>query len=163
MIRIAILDDEKADLEKEEQITRQYFYNRQAESEIATYQSVEWFLLGLTEEQFEVNTYRYIAKDTMEKGLNAAYETLLPILLAKEERYYIVKKRSELEKIAYSDIFYVKKEGKCAVIVHRNGETSVRDSLSAVEKALGSREFIVADRGYLANIRHVMKMKSREI
>ena len=176
MIRIAILDDEKADLEKEEQITRQYFYNRQAESEIATYQSVEWFLLGLTEEQFdiyildaempvkngievakeirklypepviiyvtnhlnyaveayEVNTYRYIAKDTMEKGLNAAYETLLPILLAKEERYYIVKKRSELEKIAYSDIFYVKKEGKCAVIVHRNGETSVRDSLSAV-------------------------------
>ena len=38
MIRIAILDDEKADLEKEEQITRQYFYNRQAESEIATYQ-----------------------------------------------------------------------------------------------------------------------------
>ena len=110
-----------------------------------------------------VNTYRYIAKDTMEKGLNAAYETLLPILLAKEERYYIVKKRSELEKIAYSDIFYVKKEGKCAVIVHRNGETSVRDSLSAVEKALGSREFIVADRGYLANIRHVMKMKSREL
>lgn len=130
---------------------------------------MEWFLLGLTEEQFdiyildaempvkngievakeirklypepviiyvtnhlnyaveayEVNTYRYIAKDTMEKGLNAAYETLLPILLAKEERYYIVKKRSELEKIAYSDIFYVKKEGKCAVIVHRNGETSV--------------------------------------
>ena len=58
---------------------------------------------------------------------------------------------------------YVKKEGKCAVIVHRNGETSVRDSLSAVEKALGSREFIVADRGYLANIRHVMKMKSREL
>lgn len=206
MIRIAILDDEKADLEKEEQITRQYFYNRQAESEIATYQSVEWFLLGLTEEQFdiyildaempvkngievakeirklypepviiyvtnhlnyaveayEVNTYRYIAKDTMEKGLNAAYETLLPILLAKEERYYIVKKRSELEKIAYSDIFYVKKEGKCAVIVHRNGETSVRDSLSAVEKALGSREFIVADRGYLANIRHMKDRKQRE-
>ena len=54
MIRIAILDDEKADLKKEEQITRQYFYNRQAESEIATYQSVEWFLLGLTEEQFDI-------------------------------------------------------------------------------------------------------------
>lgn len=30
------------------------FYNRQAESEIATYQSVEWFLLGLTEEQFDI-------------------------------------------------------------------------------------------------------------
>ena len=57
MIRIAILDDEKADLEKEEQITRQYFYNRQAESEIATYQSVEWFLLGLTEEHSLISTF----------------------------------------------------------------------------------------------------------
>ncbi len=34
-----------------------------------------------------------LQKDTMEKGLNAAYETLLPILLAKEERYYIVKEK----------------------------------------------------------------------
>lgn len=207
MIRIAILDDEKTDLEMEEQITRQYFCSKQTECETVIYQSVEWFLLGLREEKFdlyildaempgkngievakeirklypepviiyvtnhlnyaveayEVNTYRYIAKNTMEQGLKAAYDTLLPILLAKEERYYIVKKRSELEKIAYSDIFYVKKEGKCAVFVHRNGETSVRESLSAIEKALDSREFIMADRGYLANIRHVMKMKSREL
>lgn len=207
MIRIAILDDEKTDLEMEEQITRQYFCSKQTECETVIYQSVEWFLLGLREEKFdlyildaempgkngievakeirklypepviiyvtnhlnyaveayEVNTYRYIAKNTMEQGLKAVYDTLLPILLAKEERYYIVKKRSELEKIAYSDIFYVKKEGKCAVFVHRNGETSVRESLSAIEKALDSREFIMADRGYLANIRHVMKMKSREL
>lgn len=207
MIRIAILDDEKTDLEMEEQITRQYFCSKQTECETVIYQSVEWFLLGLREEKFdlyildaempgkngievakeirklypepviiyvtnhlnyaveayEVNTYRYIAKNTMEQGLKAAYDTLLPILLAKEERYYIVKKRSELEKIAYSDIFYIKKEGKCAVFVHRNGETSVRESLSAIEKALDSREFIMADRGYLANIRHMMKMKSREL
>lgn len=180
MIRIAILDDEKADLEKEEQITRQYFYNRQAESEIATYQSVEWFLLGLTEEQFdiyildaempvkngievakeirklypepviiyvtnhlnyaveayEVNTYRYIAKDTMEKGLNAAYETLLPILLAKEERYYIVKKRSELEKIAYSDIFYVKRGKMCGDCSQKRRNVCQRQSVSG-RKGIG--------------------------
>lgn len=87
--------------------------------------------LNYAVEAYEVNTYRYIGKRYNGEGTDAAYETLLPILLAKEERYYIVKKRSELEKIAYSDIFYVKKEGKCAVIVHRNGETSVRDSLSS--------------------------------
>lgn len=72
MIRIAILDDEKADLEKEEQITRQYFYNRQAESEIATYQSVEWFLLGLTEEQFDI--YILDAEMPVKNGIEVAKE-----------------------------------------------------------------------------------------
>lgn len=207
MIRIAVLDDEKEDLEKEAEITQEYFADRKAKCEIVRYQNVEWFLMGLKEEKFdlyildaempgkngievakeirklyaepviiyvtnhlnyaveayEVNTYRYISKDKMEQGLKAAYDTLLPILLAKEEKYYIVKKRSELEKIAYSDIFYVKKEGKCVVFVHRNGETSVRESLLTIEKALNSSEFILADRGYLANIHHVMKMKSRTL
>lgn len=82
----------------------------------------------------------------------------------KALKYGIYRHLPTYEKIIRNLVsFYLKKEGKCAVIVHRNGETSVRDSLSAVEKALGSREFIVADRGYLANIRHVMKMKSREL
>lgn len=207
MIRIAILDDEKEDLEKEAEITRKYFYDKQTTCEITTCQNSEWFLLGLKDEKidlyildaempdkngievareirklypepviiyvtnhlnyaveaYEVNTYRYIAKGKMEQGMKAAYDTLLPILLEKEERYYIVKKRSELEKIAYSDIFYVKKEGKSVVFVHRNGETAIRESLSTVEKELNSKEFIMADRGYIANIRHVMKMKNRDL
>ena len=73
----------------------------------------------------------------MEKGLNAAYETLLPILLAKEERYYIVKKRSELEKIAYSDIFYVKKRGKmCGDCSQKRRNVCQRQSVSG-RKGIG--------------------------
>lgn len=30
-------------------------------------------------------------------------------------------------------------------------------------KELNSKEFIMADRGYIANIRHVMKMKNRDL
>ena len=47
MIKIAILDDEEEALEKEEQITRQYFHSKKVECEITLYQSSEWFLLGL--------------------------------------------------------------------------------------------------------------------
>lgn len=207
MIKIAILDDEEEDLEKEEQITRQYFYSKKVECEITLYQSSEWFLLGLKEEKFdlyildaempgkngievareirklypepiiiyitnhlnyaveayEVNTYRYIPKDQLKDRLYLTYDALLPALMAREEKYYIIKKRSEIEKIAYSDIFYVKKEGKNVVFVHRNGETAIRESLSTIEKELNSKDFIIVDRGYLANIKHVMKMKNRDL
>ena len=207
MIKIAILDDEEEALEKEEQITRQYFYSKKVECEITLYQSSEWFLLGLKEEKFdlyildaempgkngievareirklypepiiiyitnhlnyaveayEVNTYRYIPKDQLKDRLYLTYDALLPALMAREEKYYIIKKRSEIEKIAYSDIFYVKKEGKNVVFVHRNGETSIRESLSTIEKELNSKDFIIVDRGYLENIKHVMKMKNRDL
>ncbi len=112
---------------------------------------------------YEVDTYRYIPKDKMEERLQFTYDTLLPSLMKKEERYYTIKKRSEIEKLAYSDIFYIKKEGKAVVFVHRNGETSIRTTLAEVEKSLDAKEFIMADRGYLANVRHVMKMKSRDL
>ena len=82
--------------------------------------------------------------------------------MEKEERYYIINKRNEVEKLAYSDIFYMKKEGKYVIFVHRRGEVKIRASLSTVEKELNSKEFIISDRGYLANIQHVMKMKGRD-
>lgn len=207
MIRIAILDDEETDLQKEKEVTEQYFRSKKIECDIATYQNVGWFLMGLPEEKFdlyildtempekngievakeirkvypdpvliyitnylnyaldayEVDTYRYIPKDKMEERLKFTYDTLLPILMQREERYYTIKKRSEIEKLAYSDIFYVKKEGKMVVFVHRNGETSIRTTLAEVEKSLNAKEFIMSDRGYLANVRHVMKMKNRNL
>ena len=84
-------------------------------------------------------------------------------LLAFRKRLYIINKRNEVEKLAYSDIFYMKKEGKYVIFVHRRGEVKIRASLSTVEKELNSKEFIISDRGYLANIQHVMKMKGRDL
>ena len=53
--------------------------------------------------------------------------------------------------------------GKYVIFVHRRGEVKIRASLSTVEKELNSKEFIISDRGYLANIQHVMKMKGRDL
>ena len=114
-------------------------------------------------EAYEVNTYRYIPKECLKEKLSQAYDALLPVIMEKEERYYILNKRNEVEKLAYSDIFYMKKEGKYVIFVHRRGEVKIRASLSTIEKELNSKEFIISDRGYLANIQHVMKMKGRNL
>ncbi len=41
---------------------------------------------------YEVNTYRYIPKGVLADKLIAAYDTLLPKLLEREEKYYVIEK-----------------------------------------------------------------------
>ena len=117
------------------------------------------------EEEYRYYKKRFLSNKLYVKKILAEYPELYRLYKVRSSKMSFLKKKMKEHLLDDSIFRYLlcKKEGKCAVIVHRNGETSVRDSLSAVEKALGSREFIVADRGYLANIRHVMKMKSREL
>ena len=54
MIRIMILDDDEMYLKKEKDITEQYFAEKNVDCTVTTYQNVEWFLLGLNEEKFDM-------------------------------------------------------------------------------------------------------------
>lgn len=114
-------------------------------------------------EAYEVDTYRYIPKEVMDKKLPQALDALMPSIIRREEQYYVAQKRGEVEKLAYSDIYYMKKEGKYVVIVHSRGETRIRESLAAVYNALGAEEFIVVDKSYVVNIRHIMKLKGLDL
>ncbi len=114
-------------------------------------------------EAYEVNTFRYIPKGILEQKLPQALDALLPSLLLNEERYYIIKSRGSSERIPLSDIYYLKKEGKYVMIIHRKGESRVRESLSTVLSTLKSREFIMVDKSYAVNIRHVMKISGYEL
>ena len=172
MIRIMILDDDEMYLKKEKDITEQYFAEKNVDCTVTIYQNVEWFLLGLNEEKFDM----YILDIRMpgENGIEAAREIRRlypdPVIIFITnfvdyaiEAYEVNTYRYEVEKLAYSDIFYMKKEGKYVIFVHRRGEVKIRASLSTIEKELNSKEFIISDRGYLANIQHVMKMKGRDL
>ena len=112
---------------------------------------------------YEVNTYRYIPKGVLTEKLPQALGTLLPSLQLKEEQYYIINKRGTSERIPLSDIYYLKKDGKYVVIVHRKGESRVRESLSTVFKNLEGNEFIMVDKSYAVNIRHVMKISGYDL
>lgn len=114
-------------------------------------------------EAYEVNTWRYIPKMALQQKLKEAFDALIPILMAKEERYYVIEKRGDLEKIAYSDIMYMQKEGKYVIITHRRGDSKVRKSLDTVMNELKSREFIMIEKGYIINLLHIMRMKDYDI
>ena len=72
MIRIMILDDDEMYLKKEKDITEQYFAEKNVDCTVTIYQNVEWFLLGLNEEKFDM----YILDIRMpgENGIEAARE-----------------------------------------------------------------------------------------
>lgn len=114
-------------------------------------------------EAYEVNTFRYIPKGILKQKLPQALDALLPTLLHNEERYYIIKRRGSSERIPLSDIYYLKKEGKYVIIIHRKGESRIRESLSTVLSTLKSREFIMVDKSYAVNIRHVMKISGYDL
>ena len=112
---------------------------------------------------YEVNTYRYIPKSMLEQKLLSAYDTLLPELLAKEERYYVIEKHTDIEKISYDSIIYMRKEGKYVIFYHSKGESSVRKPMSVVLEELNAKEFLVIDKGYAVNIKHIMGLKNHEV
>ena len=72
MIRIMILDDDEMYLKKEKEITEHYFAEKNIDCTVTTYQNVEWFLLGLKEEKFDM--YLLDIRMPGENGIEAARE-----------------------------------------------------------------------------------------
>lgn len=115
---------------------------------------------------FELKTHRYIMKTALEEGLPEAYQTMLEVLKEKKERdgrYYMAGYYNEFEKIFYRDIYYLKKNKKNVIIVHKDGETSVRMSLGAMLEKLDGEEFLMVERAYIVNLDHVKFLKDGEL
>lgn len=114
---------------------------------------------------YEVNAYRYIWKTELEEKLPQAYLTMEEALRKKRkyERFYMVEHYGEKRKIFYRDIYYLKKDKKYVVIVHKDGETPVRMSLTELVEKLRGEEFLVIERGFAVNMDHVTSLKDNMV
>ncbi len=112
-------------------------------------------------EGYEVNAYRYILKTKLEENLRRAYLSMKEALRKKKkcDRFYIVEHYGQQERILYRDIYYLKKDRKYVVIVHKNGESLVRKPIGAILEELHSEEFLMIDRSCIVNIDHVESLK----
>lgn len=116
-------------------------------------------------EGYEVNAYRYILKTQLEEKLPMAYGSLEAALRKKKQpdRFYMVERYSRQEKIFYRDIYYLKKDRKYVVIVHKDGESPVRKPIGVLLEELHAKEFLMIDRSYAVNIDQVESLKDYEI
>ena len=114
---------------------------------------------------YELNTYRYIPKESLEEKLPKAYASMGDILRKQEKRRrtYVVERYAQKETILYRDIYYLKKDRKYVILVHKDGETSVRKTMSEIIEELGENEFLLIDRSYAVNIEHVQSVKNCQV
>lgn len=114
---------------------------------------------------YELNTYRYIPKEFLEEKLPKAYASMGDILRKQEKRRrtYVVERYAQKETILYRDIYYLKKDRKYVILVHKDGETSVRKTMSEIIEELGENEFLLIDRSYAVNIEHVQSVKNCQV
>ena len=116
-------------------------------------------------EAFEVNAFRYITKQMLEEKLPQAYQAMNILLKEKKvsERFYKIERYGSLTKIFYSDIFYLKKDEKYVIFVHKGGKSRVRSTMKDMLEKLQDKRFMVIDRSYSVNIDHVQAVKNHEI
>lgn len=116
-------------------------------------------------EAYELNTYRYIPKQMLEEKLPQAYRSMKGLLKKKEEarRVYTIERYGQQEKIFYRDIYYLKKDRKYVILVHKDGESTVRRTMSEIIEELGEKEFLLIDRSYAVNIEHVQSVKNCQV
>lgn len=109
---------------------------------------------------FELSVFRYVPKADMDERLPAAIADAIKLIELEEGRTYTIQTNSRLEKIPYREIYYIERDGKNASIIAAGGISKVRKSLQQVYAELEADEFIFIDRGCIANMIHIMQIKS---
>lgn len=131
------------------------------------YESIIIYVTNYVEyavDAFEVNAYRYIPKKLLKEKLPEAFRMLCDALDQKWQKSYVIEKNHIIERIPYGEIYYLQKEGKNTLIVHKGGTAKVRQPISDVILSMDDAEsFIQVDRSYVVNGWHVMSLRDQQV
>ena len=114
-------------------------------------------------EGYSARAYQYILKDEWKKKLDETLGNIQKEMESQMEPSYRIIVSTKLEKVPIKDIYYLYTDGKNVVFQTRNGESSIRKTLSEVYEELPEQNFIYVDRSFIVNIEHVMKLKNKQI
>lgn len=114
-------------------------------------------------EGYKHGVYRYILKDKMGIELEETLSEIKEELCRQEEAYYLIQTKNRFERIKYSDIYYICKEGKNSVFVTKNGESSIRISLHILYQELNQDDFIMIDQSHIISIENIVTMIGSDI
>ena len=107
---------------------------------------------------YVIEAYQYILKEDMEERLQDVLVRLMDQMQKKEKEYRLIGNTANVRKLYLSDIIYIYKEQRSKYIryVTEQGEYRERISLGKLMEELDSEDFILVERGYLVNIKHIV-------
>lgn len=116
-------------------------------------------------ESYKVNAYQYVLKLEMEKRLPRILYPLIEKIKASGKNYKLMETSNTKEKVYYSDIIYMYKEKGTKYVKYITTEKNFRERIT-LEKALEqlqSKDFILVERGYVVNMKHITKIEKNTI
>lgn len=112
---------------------------------------------------YDVKAYHYILKNQMDK-LEHVLDEIVQSMKEEEGQFIIVKGKNRYEKIWYSDIQYVYKEGKDSIFVESDGrKVSMRSSLYKVFEQMKSSQMLLCGKSYIINMDRIKRLDGQDI
>lgn len=113
---------------------------------------------------YKVEAYDYILKTHFKAEWSRVLTKIQREFKKEDNEFYFVETPNIYEKIPLSHILYIYKEKKYTVFVQADRTTSVRKTLKQVRQELESKDqFILVERGYIANIEKIKRFEAREL
>lgn len=112
---------------------------------------------------FEVNAFRYLPKSCYEERMGEALAAVLPLIKARDRRFYVYRHYNDVERIWLRNIYYLEKAGSYVDLRLREQTISLRKPMKTVLGELNALEFILVQRDIAVNVIHVMSIQQGEL
>lgn len=113
---------------------------------------------------YRVVAYDYILKDQFERKWKDLADRLKKDMKKTDEEIYLIETPNRFEKIRLNEILYIYKDVRNAIFVLEDRTVSVRRSLRQIQEELaGSQQFVLVERGYIANLEKIRNVIQKEI
>lgn len=116
-------------------------------------------------ESYELNAYQYILKQRMEERLPVVLQDIVNQIVKEQDNYRLVGASNDVQKLYYKDVIYIKKIKGSKYVEFVTFEKVFREriALEQLMKELNENEFILVERGYIVNIRYIVRLKSNTV
>ncbi len=116
-------------------------------------------------DSYTIDAYQYILKQQMEERIPQVLDSLIERIKRERKQYRLVTAVNDMHKLYYKDIIYIKKikSSKYVEYVTVNGNYRERISLEQILQEMKDYSFILIERGYIVNIRYIIRMKGNII
>lgn len=116
-------------------------------------------------DSYLIDAYQYILKQQMEERIPPVLLRLTEKIEKEQKKYRVVSTMNDIKKIYHNEIIYIKKikGSKYVEYVMLNDTYRERISLDQLLRELNDRTFLMIERGYIVNMRYVVRVHGTTI